>query len=475
MKSKRRLKNKQPSIKRQLLIWIIVPMLLMIVVDTSILYRVARHFIQKSYDYELSDTANEIATLIKSSTGPIKDFKLSVEAHKVILSDNLDQVYYSVYDEKHNYVAGNNILPLMIAKSNLPEGKVYSNIFINKNQFRVVTIESNFIIGNDHNKLFIQVAETINKRNRLSHQILIGIMLPQLILLFAAGTLIHFAINRGLKPLQELDDAIIKRSHRELSPIKLNKVPNEVNGIIKSINLLMSQIKSVIELQNRFVADAAHQLKTPLAGIQAHLELIELEKNEQERQSSYAKVSLSVKKLTHMVSQLLKLSQNQPESQNTLDMKVINLVALSKECCTEMVPTAYIKNIDLGFEVIHENETETDFNILGDANKLKVMLQNLIDNAIRYTLTGGKVTVCTEVKPGKILLSVEDNGIGIPKNQRQRVFERFHRVIDNRQEGSGLGLSIVREIVQLHKAEIAIEFGKGGVGTKVAIIFPIRV
>ena len=443
----------------------------MISIDTTILYRVATHFIEKSFDYALLDTANDITELIRTSNGPINEFKLSMEAHKVILTDNLDQVFYSVYDENRNYLAGETVLPFIMIKKPLNGGKIYSKISINHNLARAVTLEAIISGGNNDKKIYVQVAETLNKRNKLSQQILLGIILPQIILLFSAAIMFHFGIKRGLSPLKALNDALMKRSYRELSPIQLNKVPNEVNGLIKSINSLMSQIKSVLESQNQFVADAAHQLKTPLAGIQAHLELIELEQDEKQHQSSLIKINECVAKLSHMVSQLLKLAQNQPETSNYLEMDIVDLDKLSKHICTEMVPTAYVKNIDLGFEV--SKEKEADFKILGDSKKLGVMLENIIDNAIRYTTYGGKVTVCTKASSKKVILSVEDNGIGIPKGEQERVFERFHRVIDNRQEGSGLGLSIVKEIIQLHDAEITIESGKSGVGTKVIITFPV--
>ena len=170
-----------------------------------------------------------------------------------------------------------------------------------------------------------------------------------------------------------------------------------------------------------------------------------------------------------MISQLLKLAQNQPETFNPLKMKVVNLGEISRKICINMVPVAYKKNIDLGIEMT--NEYMTDLEIMGDYNRLTVMLENLVDNSIRYTPANGKVTVNVYKIPDKVILSIEDTGVGIDEAERKSVFERFHRVIDNQQEGSGLGLAIVKEIVQLHDAEINIETPKSGIGTRFTIIF----
>lgn len=442
----------------------------MIVVDTTILYRIAFHFIQKSFDYALLDSANDISELIKTSKNPIDEFKLSAEAHKVILSDKVDLVYYSVYDQSHDYLIGDRALPLMIDNAQLKAGSYYSKFLIKNNPIRVVTLVTT-LNNNNGERIYVQVAETLNKRHRLAGQILLGLALPQLILLFGAITMFSFGIKRGLAPLDALNSAILTRSHRDLSSIQLAKVPNEVNGLVKSINSLMNQLKNVLEIQNRFVADAAHQLKTPLAGIQAQLELAESEVDEKKRQSNMVKVNHSMSKLSHMISQLLKLAQNQPETFNAVQMKVVNIGELSRNLCAEMVPAAYKKNIDLGFEI--SDEDISNLAIIGDYQRLNIMLQSLIDNAILYTPAGGKITVYAQKILDQVVLSIVDSGVGIPIHEREKVFERFHRVLDNHyQEGSGLGLAIVKEIVLSHDAQVHIETPESGIGTRFVITFP---
>ncbi|NBO10430.1 MAG: sensor histidine kinase [Methylophilaceae bacterium] len=220
--------------------------------------------------------------------------------------------------------------------------------------------------------------------------------------------------------------------------------------LVDSVNTLMRQLEGVLNSQNRFIADAAHQLRTPLAGAQAQLELALAESNPEQHEKQLQQVNDSLDRLSHTISQLLSLARNQQEALQKIALHPIDLNQLAQEVTTNMVPTAIKKQIDLGFES-HEPTM-----ILGDANRLKEMIYNLIDNALLYTPAGGKVTVSAKREAGEIVLSVEDNGPGIPKDERENVFERFHRVMGTGQEGSGLGLAIVKEIAEIHQASIEI-------------------
>jgi two-component system sensor histidine kinase TctE len=213
----------------------------------------------------------------------------------------------------------------------------------------------------------------------------------------------------------------------------------------------MRQLESVLSAQNRFIADAAHQLRTPLAGAQAQLELALLESNPEQHQQLLERVSESMDRLSHTITQLLSLARNQQDATHNVVMSPVNLNQIAQEVTTDMVPTAIKKGLDLGFEADTQNMM-----ILGETKRLKEMLYNLVDNALLYTPAGGKVTVKIQREAGEIVLSVIDNGPGIPKDEREKVFERFHRIMGSGHEGSGLGLAIVMEIVQLHQANIEI-------------------
>jgi two-component system sensor histidine kinase TctE len=308
-------------------------------------------------------------------------------------------------------------------------------------------------IQKNGNKLpvYIQVAETLNKREALASQVLIDIIVPQLLLLLCTFGIIWFGVERGLQPLFDLQAAVSKRSHLDLSEIDLPDVPTEVMILVNSVNSLMRQLESVLSAQNRFIADAAHQLRTPLAGAQAQLELALLESNPEQHQQLLERVSESMERLSHTITQLLSLARNQQDATYNKVMSSVNLNQIAQEVTTDMVPTAIKKGLDLGFEADSQNMM-----ILGETKRLKEMLYNLVDNAVLYTPAGGKVTVKIQREAGEIVLSVIDNGPGIPKDEREKVFERFHRIMDSGHKGSGLGLAIVMEIVQLHQANIEI-------------------
>jgi two-component system sensor histidine kinase TctE len=263
--------------------------------------------------------------------------------------------------------------------------------------------------------------------------------------------IIWFGVERGLQPLFDLQAAVSKRSYLDLSSIEMPDVPTEVMILVNSVNSLMRQLESVLSAQNRFIADAAHQLRTPLAGAQAQLELALLESNPEQHQQLLERVSESMERLSHTITQLLSLARNQQDATHNMVMNPVNLNQIAQEITTDMVPTAIKKGLDLGFEA----DTQSMM-ILGDSKRLKEMLYNLVDNAVLYTPAGGKVTVKIQREAGEIVLSVIDNGPGIPKDEREKVFERFHRIMGSGHEGSGLGLAIVMEIVQLHQANIEI-------------------
>lgn len=458
------------SIRKKLLLWLLLPLMALIVVDSSILYRVAMHFQHDAFDHSLTSSAQNIAELVHESAMPAKRFQLRAEVRQAILTDPVDQMYYSVIDERGTVIGGDDDLKLTIHPLHHGRTPYFSYSNIRGTPVRVVTSYATLNTTNGIQHVYIQVAETLNKRNRLASQILVGIVVPQLVLVLAAVALVWLGTGRGLQPLWELHSSLARRSHRDLSPVQLSNTPDEVKVLVDSVNLFMLQLKNVLESQNRFIADAAHQLRTPLAGMQAQLELALEETDPEQLKSSLISITGSLERLSHLVNQLLVLARNQPEVMRTLDMQEINLSHLAQDVAMDMVPTALLKNIDLGFEgsVIAPM-------IRGDAQRLQEMLYNLIDNAIRYSQAGAKVTVRTAIEAvdggDMAVLSVTDNGTGIPSEEHERVFERFHRVIGSNQEGSGLGLAIVMEIAHIHEARVTLGDTKEGVGTRVNIMF----
>ena len=236
--------------------------------------------------------------------------------------------------------------------------------------------------------------------------------------------------------------------------------------LVESINQLMQQVQRLLESQNRFIADAAHQLRTPLAGVMAQTELAQYETNPDALQKSLGNIAISTERLVHMVNQLLILARAEPEVMQAIQMHVLDLRALAQHVTGDLISLALPRNIDLGFE----SELAHAW-VLGDATSLEEMLSNLVDNAIRYSDEGGRVTVSLLRDGEHFVLSVEVDGPGIPEDEREKVFERFHRVIGTRQPGSGLGLAIVLEIAQVHDATIQMQDATPEGGLRISLRF----
>ena len=458
----------QASLRKKILSWFMPLMLLLILVDSTILHGLAVNALEKELDADLFGSVDDISHYLRISGVGAKNFEILENDSRILLNDNVDKVLYSVTNENGVLLSGNKSLTdnskdVISTKNSKPQ---FFFIEINHEKFRVV--RSIITIDNQSNiqNIYIQVAVTLNRRSALANEILFGIVVPQLILVFVSFLIISISVKKGLAPLNDLKDAVSKRSEQNLSPIDLPNIPEEVFLVANSVNNLMKQLQNLISVQNRFIADAAHQLRTPLAGAQAQLEIAEFGRNPQILKSTLPKVHQSLDRLLHTVNQLLVLSKSQPEAISMIKMSTIDLNLIAKEVASEMAPTAIQKNIDLGFE-----SSEVPALMTGNAERIKALLYNLLDNAILYTQDGGKVTVAIIVENSTIKLKVTDNGPGVSPEERNKIFDRFHRVMGSGQEGSGLGLAIVKEIANLHGANITILDENKDHGLQVLVCF----
>ncbi len=457
--------KKHSSLRKKLLVLLVPPLLILILIASSILFRFAIVEQRDAFDNALYDSAYSIYQLIQKSDDSIENLSLPKNEKQFILNDQSDVIFYNVVGTDGKLLNGDfdgGLMPQIKEQTSNPN---FSDGIVHNLNVRIVSTLVSIQKNGVELPVYIQVAETLNKREALASNVLIDIIVPQLLLVLFTIIIIWFGVERGLQPLFDLQAAVSKRSYLDLSSIEMPDVPTEVMILVNSVNSLMRQLESVLSAQNRFIADAAHQLRTPLAGAQAQLELALLESDPDQHQELLERVSTSMERLSHTITQLLSLARNQQDASHNMVMSRVNLNKIAQEVTTDMVPTAIKKGLDLGFEA----DTQSTI-ILGDSKRLKEMLYNLVDNALLYTPAGGKVTVKVQHEAGEIVLSVIDNGPGIPKSEREKVFERFHRVIGTGQEGSGLGLAIVMEIAQLHQAnvEIADEPRKKGLNIQVS-------
>jgi two-component system sensor histidine kinase TctE len=311
----------------------------------------------------------------------------------------------------------------------------------------------------------VNVAETTLKRERLARDILIGSVLPQALLAVLTLALVWYGITRGLAPLARLSDEIRERSPRDLRAINERGAPSEAVPLVTALNKLFGQVDESNRNQQRFLANAAHQLRTPLAGLQAHTELAMAQPVPDACRAELEYVHSATIRTARLANQLLALARAEPGGNRPADFAQIELRQVVEECADEWVHRSLDKDVDLGFDLAPSV-------VSGDAFLLRELLVNLIGNAVEYTQPGGHVTVRTGLSPEGAFLEVEDDGPGIPAAERDRVLERFYRMPGTTGTGSGLGLAIVREISMAHGARVEMGEGQGGRGCCVRLIFP---
>jgi two-component system sensor histidine kinase TctE len=405
-------------------------------------------------------------------------FNLPQPAREMLRADDSDQVYYQVRSGRGELLSGEKDFPPPPEDERLATGE--TRLRDDEMRGLDVRIAYTWVRPDLPGALpvLVQVAETREKRSVLATEIIKGVMLPQFVILPLAVLLVWLALVRGIKPLSQLEERIRARKPDDLSPLDDKAVPLEVAPLVSSVNDLLTRLKGSIATQKRFLADAAHQLKTPLAGLRMQADLAQREgANAEELKQSLKQIGRSSMRATHTVNQLLALARAET-SGKTLPHQPCDLAQLTREVVQDLLPRALDRRVDLGYEGALPGAPGVL--ATGNPTLLKELMRNLVDNAINYTPSSeehpGVVTARVLVDPiGRVaLLQVEDSGPGIPEGERELVFQPFYRSLDTNVDGSGLGLPIVREIAQQHDAQVRLEDARPGhvsPGTRVVVRF----
>lgn len=453
------------SLRGQLLLWLFVPLGILWPLGGTVAYFMAKGFANSAYDRFLLDSARALAAQVKAA-GPTARLDLPPVAMDILRYDPTDRVYFRVTGRDGKLVAGDQDFPAPPAGLVPDDRPVFYDGRLHGEAVRVAAL---FLpAGRDPagGRVLVQMAETLVKRDQLTREILSGMVLPQVFLILLAALFVWQGVGRGLRPLNRVREAIAHRSHRDLSPLAEQNAPEEVRPLLHAINDLMVRLAKALGTQRRFVADAAHQLRTPLAGLKTQTELALRQTDPESVRHALGQLAAGAERTIRLANQLLALARAEPEAVRSDHRQRLDLAELARRVGAEWVPEALKKEIDLGFE-----RPDGTLPIRGDPLLLREALVNLLDNAIRYTPKGGKVTIRVAGRKRPVL-TVEDDGPGIPEAERDRVFERFYRVLGNEADGSGLGLAIVREIVLAHGAEIRLAAGPAGRGSAVSVSFP---
>ncbi len=454
-----------PLLRTQLLTWLLVPLFVLLTADTLVSYWVALNFSQRAHDRTLVEVAREVSLHLRGANGGLV-LDMPPEARRVLLVDPVDRIHFEVTTGDGTRIDGEGLAAPAgdAAKRRTPEA-FYDGVFDGE-EVRIVELRLAPDLGGGRAGAVVRVAETKIKRNELAREILLSVVLPQVLLILIACAVVWIGVVRGLSPLQRLQRAVASRSDRDRSPVAVDNVPGEVSPLLHSINELLARLDHVLTLQSRFVSDAAHQLKTPMAALKTQFEVALRETDPQRMRETLEGIYPRLERLSRLVSQLLSLARNEPDAVSAVTLAPLDLDALALDVATGWVPEALKKHIDLGFE-----GAGRPVQVLGDPVRLRELLDNLLDNAVRYSRDGGRITVRVKAVPPTV--DVNDDGPSIPPEERARVFERFHRLLGSGQDGSGLGLAIAQEIAHLHRGEITLgEDTSDGIGNTFSVVLP---
>ena len=456
------------SLFGEILDWMLTPLLLLWPISLALTWLVAQNIAGKPFDRALEYNVQALAKLVAVKNNQVQ-FNLTGPAREILRADDTDLVYYQVRGTRGEYLGGERDLPLPPDDDKGNDGEVrLREDKIQGEDVRVaytwIKVDVKFPVPEGKNVLrepapqtvLVQVAETLEKRKTLATEIVKGTMVPQFVTLPLAVLLVWLALVRGIKPLAQLEKRIRARKPDDMSPLDDTAVPEEVAPLVSSINDLLSRLKVSLTTQKRFLADAAHQLKTPLAGLRMQADLAQRETDADELKKSLKHIGRASIRATHTVNQLLALARAETTGRSLAKHR-IDLVNIAREAMADSVPRALEKKIDLGYDGPAAGQRPTQ--IEGNATLLKEMVRNLLDNAINYTPENGQVTLrlLTDRFSGVLVLLVEDSGPGIPESERELVFQPFYRALGTNVDGSGLGLAIVLEIANQHDATITIE------------------
>jgi two-component system sensor histidine kinase TctE len=458
----------QRSLFGEILDWMLAPLLLLWPLSMALTWLMAQGIANQPYDRDLGALAQNLARRVLVQVGGERrvsaDARLPDGIAEVLHGDDTDRVYYQVLGLRGEFVSGDWELPV---PDEAPAAPGVLRLRDDEVQGVPVRVAYLWLSTGDRpgEGALVQVAETLDKRSRLATEITKGVILPQFVILPIAVLLVWMALARGLVPLDRLQRRIRQRESHDLSPIVERDTPEEVIPLVAAINDLLARLDRSIGVQKHFIADAAHQLKTPLAGLRTQAELAQRELDAggdaQGVRRSLQQIARSSQRAAHMVNQLLALARADDKEQ-ARRVQELNLVRLAVETVRDFVPRAMEKHIDLGYEGPETGRAAGNVPralVHGNPLLLRELIRNLVDNALHYTQRGGSVTVRVLADPfGQVaVLQVEDTGPGIPESERELVFQAFYRTLGTNVDGSGLGLAIVREIAQQHGAELRLE------------------
>jgi two-component system sensor histidine kinase TctE len=444
------------SISRQLIFWLALPLMFIALCAALMHYfsNVAPGVLDS--DRRLHDASNALMghVLVINNRVVLDD---SPEAARSLPSP--DQIKFALRDSAGRLLAGYPQIPAVAVSANASQ--LVSLTPIEHRNLRTLTTRFDTRAG----VIFISAVDLHSPVDSAARYGFIGSLLWDFVQLNITLALVWIGVQLGLRPLKRLRNEIATRSPNDLRPIVESSVPREIAPVVVTLNRLFATLRGAVQSQQQFIANTAHQLRTPITGMQAQLDLLVAEPAAGPVRERLLTVQEGIRQLAHAANQLLTLARADPNANLSARNQPLDVSALVSEVVAKFFDRALQLNLDLGVEL-------QPATLIADPSLLDDLLNNLVDNALKYTPSGGRVTVGIIVHEGKVAIFVEDSGEGIPKTERQRVRQRFYRLPNSPGHGSGLGLAIVDEIARLYGAVMTIADGADGSGTKITVQFP---
>jgi two-component system sensor histidine kinase TctE len=443
------------SISRQLILWLAVPLMLLALCGALVHYfnSVAPGVI--SSDRRLKEAANALMAHVLIANGRVT-VDTGIEIKPPLPAP--DSIKYALRDTQGRLLAGDPQLPVAAVSSD--SSQMFAMAQVDHRSLRTLVTRFDTRAG----VMFITVADTRAAVEPAARFGFMSTLLWDFVQLDVTLVLVWVGIQLGLRPVRRLRDEIAERSPLDLRPIVESSVPREIAPVVVTLNRLFTMLRAAVQSQQQFIANTAHQLRTPITGMQAQLDVLVGEPAAQPIRNRLLTLQEGIRQLAHSANQLLTLARADPAANVAAKNQPVDLQAIVGEVAAKFFDRALQANIDLGIDA-------QPATVHADPSLLDDLLSNLVDNALKYT-PAGSVTVSAGMQNGRPFLAVEDTGAGIPEADRQRVRQRFYRLPNSPGHGSGLGLAIVEEIARLYGASVSIGSGAKDAGTKIVVLFP---
>ena len=454
------------SLHLQILRWLLTPLAFLVLFNAWQGYSDARLVAGIVTDRTLVGSAHAIAEQIKVADGVVEAI-IPPSALEMFASAYQDRVIYRITDSDGTLLAGYSDVPGPGKPMDGLEPLYFGSSFRGQT-IRAVALRQPLIGAGEHRFALVIVGQTLHAYQKMIDDLWIDEAKRQLVLVIIAAALTWFGLNRGLVPLARISDEVAQRPPDTLDLIAIERVQTELRPLVSALNQSVERVRSQIAVQRRFIADAAHQLRTPLTVLKTQISYGLGEPLAAEKDRSLSAMKDGIDQMVHLTNQLLTLAKVEPGAQ-VLVREPVDLIAITRHVLEQVADRALAKHIGLSFDVEADQVT-----VEGSRAMLHELVMNIVDNAMRYGKSGGLIAVGIGVEGNVAVLSVQDDGPGVPVAERERVFDRFYRILGSDAEGSGLGLSIVREIASRHDGTVVLLDAPTGRGLLVEVRLPER-